>query len=203
MERKHIIVAYGDITGYTPWSRSALNATEVRDSFMAKFEEELAWFVLSSDFKVKYIGDGFMVLRELKERGHRMYDALRFLFGIHKLTLRIQELIEQSEFPRPKGFRVRFVAGIVTKNMMPDPNNKEKKVEEYWGSVIDLSQKLLKVAPSVTFICHGSVVDLIGKRFDKLVFKKLRRLKILSKSFDPEDVKDLWTFEFKNGFHIA
>src|SRR5947207_2746618 len=129
MEKKFIIVAYGDIRGYKTWMKKKI-PQGAREEFLGKFYDELGWFVLSSDFKVKYVGDGIMILRELGKKGTRIYDALRFLFGVHKLTLRINRLIHESLYP-PLGFRMSVACGVADKIKMPDPNNKEKSIDEY------------------------------------------------------------------------
>jgi len=202
VEKKFIVVAYGDIVGYTSWSKQVLNPAESRESFMTKFYDELGWFVLSSDFRVKYLGDGFMILRELPQKGRRIYDCLRFLFGIHKLTTRIKDLIKESDFP-PKGFRIRVVAGAASKTYMPDPNAHDRQIEEYSSPAINLSAKLLHVEPQNMFICHGSVVSLIGHGFPGVKFKRLKNLNIDPHIIDIEDANNLWTFSFDGVFHIA
>lgn len=208
MQKTLIIVAYGDLIGYTEWSKQILDINakiwpaEARESFMERFYEELGWFVLSSDFKVKYLGDGFMILRELGDRGKRVYDALRFLFGIQKLTIRINELIAESDFS-PQGFRVRVVVGMANKTMLPDPNNKGKYSEEYSSPAIDLSERLLHIEKDWPLICHKSVVSLIGNKFKNVIFGKLKNVSYDPKRVDPEDAKDLWSFGFAKDFHIA
>ena len=208
MEKHFVIVAYGDLIDYTDWSRKVVNLNEQiwpmeeREAFMGKFYEEIRWFVLSSDFKVKYLGDGFMILRELGSRGTRVHDALRFLFGIYKLGARMQGIIKKSRFP-PKGFRLRVVAGMAGKVNMPDPNSKDKVAEEYTSPAIDMSERLLHVEKEWPLICHGSVVNLIGHNYKNLIFSHLKNVKYDKKKVTPEDAKDLWSFGFEKGFHIA
>ena len=195
-------MAYADIIGYTKWQRQPLSPPRARENFLDKFYDEMGWFVLSSDFKVKYMGDGFMVIRELNEYGRRVYDALRFLFGIDKLVRRIQTLIQESEFP-PEGIRVRAVVGPADKKMATDPNNKEKFIEEYNSTAIDLAQRLLQVKPKTLFICHRTVINLIGKKFPHVLFKELGRVVVNRGRIDPEELKGLCELNFERAFHIA
>lgn len=204
MEKKFIIVAYVDLIGYSKWKRSALTPPMSKENFMDKFYDEMKWFVLSSDFKVKYVGDGCMVLRELDQKGERMYDALRFLFGIDMLLKKVQTIIQDSDYP-PDGIRARAVAGPADKKEMPDPDAKDRRIWEYSSEAIDVASRLLQVKPMNPLVCHKSAVELIGKDFPNIVVKKLsvgsldpKRLKI-----NPEDLEGLCELKFRKEFHIA
>jgi hypothetical protein len=201
VETKFIIVAYGDIRGYKLRMKKKF-PQGMREEFLGKFYDELGWFVLSSDFKVKYMGDGVMIIRELKKKGNRIYDALRFLFGVHKLTNAINAMIKTSLYP-PDGFRMRIACGTADKTKVPDSNNKNKFINEYNSVSINLAEAMLHVNSNENFICHGSVVDLIGHQFNNVVFKLLDNVKCVPGKIDKKDADNMWTFSFKKGFHIA
>lgn len=195
-------MAYGDLIGYSKWKRDTLVPPMSKEAFMDKFYDEMKWFVLSSDFKVKYMGDGFMVLRELNEKGERVYDALRFLFGIDRLVKKIQMLIHGSDYP-PEGIRARAVAGPADKKEMPDPNAKDRKIWEYSSEAIDVSSRLLQIKPRNPFICHRSVVSLVGEDFPNVIFKRVGKVSFDPTRINPDDLEDLCELKFKKEFHIA
>ncbi len=202
MEKRLIIVAYADLIGYTKWSRQPLIPSEAREIFIEKYYDEISHFVLTTDFKVKYLGDGFMVIHELKALGTRIYDVLRFLFEIHKLMRRIKGLLKETDFA-PEGIRVRAVIGTAAIKQMPDPNCKEKMASEYFSPAIDLAQRLLKIKPHIFFICHKSVVNIVRLRFVNVHLRSIFKVKYDKNVIDPDDIKGLHELLFAKEFHIA
>lgn len=186
MERRKVIVAFGDILGFTAWTRRASNAPEDCELLIQKIYEEFA--ALQSEMKChfKLLGDGFMVLRELRqEKSCRVIG--QFLRELYLVAERIDRIVKDHPPPRPDGFRVRVAIGRV---FMPAR-------KEYAGYPINLAQRLLEVSPHVLCICHESVGPaLIEKKAHGIRVERMAVPKETPRGVDSDDLKGLWSFQF-------
>lgn len=197
MERKWIIVAFGDITGFSAWRRRASTQPEIAQPFLKKFYEEIEKFSLKNkDLHLKYLGDGFMMLKELNEKYNKHRCVVKFVQEAGALNARLLKIVHSCEWPPPDGFRTRIVCGHVDKLEVTDPINRKTKVSEYVGYAINLAQKLLQISPETHFVCHESVIKVIGRLPKKFKTKKMKILEEKRKGVDPEDIANLWEVEF-------
>lgn len=184
MQKQFILVAYLDLIGSTRWSKKIVRLDEyvwppqARVEFMKSYYEALARFAEFTRFSVKYVGDGALIINEIDKKDERA--VLGFLFWVNKLNQRIIEIIKKSKLP-PDGIRARVTAGI-----------SDKIYNEYTSIIIDLAANLLHVEPLIPFICHGSIVSLVGKDNNDVTFKKLPPVKFDASRIDFEDANDLW-----------
>ena len=160
MERSSVIVAFGDVAGFNPWIRRGMNSPEVIHPFIEAFYAEIQTFLVKHpDVQLKYLGDGIMILKELKPSCDRGTCAARFVKDTVALCRRLSSIVKGCEMP-PDGWRMRWTYGHVSKISVLDPadGNRRRKVSEFIGYAINLAQKLLDVSPAVPIIFHESRV---------------------------------------------
>lgn len=196
MDRKWVIVAFGDMSNFMEWSLRASNSPEVQGAFINALYDRFQVFVTKTNSEVfKYLGDGFMVLKELPEKGHKCRDAIPYLKEAFELTNDINSLIGKFS-PRPNRFRVRATAGHVFRLEVADPNHRQNNIYEHVGSCIDLAKRLLEVKPEISCICHQSVVDIFPKA-GKAKFKKVVNVRERPRNVAPSELQCLVEFRFK------
>lgn len=195
MERKWIIVAFGDIIGFRKWRRRALNTPEVADPFIDRFYKEIERF---SNFAgpryLKYLGDGFMVLRELVSSEEASKIASFFLEMVAELNRNLVAIVKECEWPPPDGFRMRVVVGHVSKLRVLDPQESKRFIDEYVGYAVNLAHGLLYISPKLPMVCHQSVLEVLGSNKKKFKFVKLREKTKVPGGIDKEDMK-LWSMD--------
>lgn len=194
MERRWVIVAFADILGFTIWAARADVPPEIRDPFMDEFSLEMEKFVNENNFHIKYLGDGLMFLAEIAFQDEKV--PFEFMESIKVFTKKIRLLIKKCSYPQPDGFRARIVSGYVDKRYLTDPNDRTKKVPEYVGHAINLAQRLLEIKPETAFICHESVLKILGEKRNSFRFKKLDDVKEKPRGVNQVDIESLWTIRF-------
>lgn len=198
MERKWIIVAFGDISGFSAWRRRASTQPEIAQPFLQKFYSEIESFSLKNQcFYMKYLGDGIMILKELDEKYTRHKCIVKFIHQTGILNARLLRIVRGCEWPPPEGFRMRAVCGHVDKIQVVNPNDRTRKMPEYVGYAINLAQKLLDISPETSFICHESVVKFIGKSVRRFGLRRFKVVEEKRKGIDPEDIANLYEIEFR------
>lgn len=196
MERKWIIVAFGDILGFGVWSRRAANPPEVRDPFIITFYGEIERFLETNPcVYAKFLGDGFMFVKELPESGHRCLAVLKFLRDLSALTIRLSRIVKNCGDPPPTGFRIRVATGYCTKFSVVDPNDRKRRVPEYVAYIVNLAQRLLEVSPEIPFICSEGTFKTLGRKKNKLRVRRLVGTKQIPRGVDPEDIEGLRIIE--------
>lgn len=192
MERKKVLVVFGDILGFGAWSRRATNTAEIRDPFVISFYHEVERFLDDRpNFYAKYLGDGFMFIKELPEKPNSKCVSIMITDLVH-LTKRIVYLIKNCPYPPPEGFRMRIAAGHATKFLVIDPNDKTRKVPEYVAYVVNLTQRLLEISPEIPFICHESTIKILGNQKKKFRIKYMGpHTKQNPRGVDSEDIDGL------------
>lgn len=193
MERSCVIVAFGDVAGFNPWIRRGMNSPEVIHPFIEAFFAEVQSFLnLHPDVQVKYLGDGIMILKELKPTCNRGTCAARFMRDTVALCKRLNGIVRGCEMP-PDGWRMRWTYGHVSKILVLDPADpkRQRQVWEFIGYAINLAQKLLEVCPSVMMMFHESVFQIPGTL--KLGFRFTRHNEVPKppRGVDPEDIAGL------------
>ena len=198
MERKWIIVAFGDISGFSEWRRRASNQPEIAQPFLKKFYTEIQDFSVKYEhLYMKYLGDGVMIIKEIDEKYHKHRCVTKFIHQVGLLNARLLKVVRACEWPSPEGFRMRAVCGHVDKIMVADPQNLKRMMPEYVGYAINLAAKLLDVSPGTNFLCHESVTKVLGKSPRLFKLKKFAVSEERRRGVDPEDVHSLWEVQFK------
>lgn len=196
MERKCVVVAFGDILGFGVWSRRAANTPEVRDPFIIAFYSEIERFLKANSYlHAKFLGDGFMIVKELPDRGHKCGTVLRFIIELQTLTRNLIHIVRTCPFPPPDGFRLRIASGHVTKFMVTDPDDPAKKKPEYVAYAVNLAQRLLEVAPKIPIVAHESAIKILGVKKKKIKLRLLANTTERPRGVDLEDIAGLWIIE--------
>lgn len=201
MERKRIIVSYGDILGFAQWIKRPANAPEDVQSLMGSVYAEFEHYSTSIAGTTKFMGDGIVVIKELCV-GHNCRTVLDIMRKSYLFTEKINSII-QNHWPRPHGFRLRLVAGYVYKKMVHCKNcsigidtEKINRAPEYIGYPINLAQRLLYVEPQTWCICHESVNQIIGNKRMGVKFRRIPNPKDNPRGIDRDDLRNLSQFSF-------
>ncbi len=198
MERTCVIVAFGDVAGFNPWIRRGSNAPEVIHDFVTNFYRELQTFVLNhKDVQIKYLGDGFMILKELKSTCTKGVCVAQFITDIAMMSRRLSSVVRKCDFPPPDGFRVRIAHGHVSKIQVLDPvdGERKRKIWEFVGYAVNLAQKLLDVSPSTLLVLHESVIQVLGRKKARFRLRRLVAGTEQPRGVDSEDIAELWVCE--------
>lgn len=199
MERKRIIVAYGDILGFGRWIKRPSSSFEEVKTLMEEIYVEFDRFGLMNGGQTKYLGDGIMVVKEL-QTGHNCCMVLEFMRSSYRFAMKIQGIIEKH-WPRPEGFRIRIASGYVYKknmaclNCVLSQNTAPGLKGEYIGYPINLAQRLLYVEPHILCICSEDVRQIIGQKKDGVILERIKSVKTNLRGVDPDDLRGLWSIK--------
>lgn len=188
-----MLVAFGDVAGFNPWIRRGMNSPEVIHPFIEAFYAEVQGFLVKHpDVQLKYLGDGIMILKELKPTCDRGVCAMRFVRDTIALCRRIAAIVKGCEMP-PDGWRMRWTYGHVSKILVLDPADPKRvrKVSEFIGYAINLAQKLLDVSPSIPIIFHESMFTIPGLVKLGFKFRKHGEAAKQPRGVDQEDLEGL------------
>lgn len=190
-----MIAVFGDVRGFRKWILRANNAPENAGELMNKIYVHFEGFSQRSGAYIKFMGDGFLVILELKN-GHNCGTTLSLLQEMLDLTKNIVESM-RGYYPRPDGFRVRIAAGHVWKRMTMSwhhPRGRLIRQPEFIGYAVNMAQSLLYVYPEIECICHESIIEIVGAKKNGLVFERLEPPKERRHGVDPQDFEGLWSF---------
>jgi len=194
-DRKRVIVAFGDVIGFAKWLRRASNSPEEVKFFLTRLYKRLA-HMKEQGFFMKAMADGGMVLRELPN-GHNCNLVADFLKEMIVWRQHMMEIIRETEFPRPEGFRVRVTVGHALKIGTSFCDRMCVFHNDYVGYPINLACRMLKVeSRTIPFMAHESVVDVLEKKARKkgIEFTKIRTKDRRMDGIDVEDMANLWSF---------
>lgn len=194
--RKHVLVAFGDISDFASWTRRGSNSPEEFKSFMIQVYREFIRFRNGSGYFVKLIGDGLMAIKELSPK-NAFSDTMAILRHSCELDESITRIIAKTHYPRPNGFRIRIVAGHVWKLTATHTKNEKRKQTDYLGYSINLASRLLEVERAIPCLCHQSVKETIDR--EEHLGRKIKLLKVKKpthcpRGVDVEDMEALWSF---------
>jgi class 3 adenylate cyclase len=195
IKRKQIraMIAFGDVTGSSAWNRRIGNTHREQELFYATVYHLGQMHSVRTDNYVKPLGDGLMIVRELRD-GHNCVVAMNFLMDMGRLCLNVREHIPTMNYPRPTGFRCRFVCAEVTRIEMVHPFSSGIKVD-YVGPAVDLTSRLLSVSRDIPCLCHESMKDILKKAdVKRLNFERFTHRGHRPRGIDSEDLNNLWTF---------
>ncbi len=137
-----------------------------------------------------------MVICEIPETKNAPMHLADFILDLGLLNGKLRKTVHECPYPSPDGFRIRLVCGYVDKFLVVDPGNVKEKVYEYNGYAINLSQRLLEIAPATPFICHESAVKILKKKHPGFRLRKLVDTPERPRGIDSEDISGLWVVEF-------
>lgn len=105
-----ILVAFGDLSGFTLFLDSITNDEVEYDSFMAEFDAIIERTARETGWKVDVPGDGFMFTIDLRNNGDSktIVQAVQILW---RLLKDIEKLINEKNSPKPSGFRIVAAVG--------------------------------------------------------------------------------------------
>lgn len=187
--RKHVLVAFGDITGFSSWSR---RTEDDYKHFLALMKPMTKLYSLMNDSEsfVKKNADECMIVMEFKK-----YNAssvvVSFLEKILSLSDGANKIIAGIRHPRPFGFRVRGISGISW--WWIDDNGEE----DFYGKTLNTAKKMMQIMKDTDIIVHEGIIEMIPESsFIKngYVKNKLAVPKIETNGIDNEDLNLLWSF---------
>lgn len=149
------IIFYGDITGFTSWSRRVRRET-VRGLLQTTYEIYKRW-TDANGLWLKTLGDGFVAVRELPAQNHRE-TILDLLCKGDTLSRTVNAHIEALPFPRPGLFRMRAPLGDVWKFVMED------NYVEYSGYQMDFGRRLLDFEKGIRYVITEATFEAIQRR---------------------------------------
>jgi class 3 adenylate cyclase len=156
-EKVRIIVAFGDIEGFTGFWEEVTNDDEELLPYLRGFDDIVDQVEKESGHSFTDTGDGFMVVLELN--GQRTCTvALSLLSALHRLVAKMQEMHLKIPHPKPDGFRVVLASGYVVRTARKNGRR------SYRGRHINLAHNLLDLARGQGVVCHGSFKALIPER---------------------------------------
>ncbi len=156
-EKVRIIVAFGDLTGFTAFEESVTNDEIEFDPFFNEYDKIIDEVERHTGFSIDDTGDGFLCSVDLIP-GHNCSTVITTLRSLWDLLQRIQKLISQKEPPKPIGFRVRLACGYVHRKV-----KKNGKVV-LRGRHINLAHHMLEVSKGIDFICHDTIKQLLSEK---------------------------------------
>lgn len=207
MERKQVLISFGDILGFGSWTRRAYNSPEESQTLIKDIYKEWERFSNETHYYVKFLGDGLMNVLELESLTESKKIG-KFLYDNFHMAQNVQRIIKRH-YPRPEGFRLRIVQGYVwkiyTNRIVVDLQAKPcdttcayKSVThaEYVGYIVNLAQRLLEVMPEKLCIFHESVKEIAANLKINIKLKHLDKPTESPRGVDPIDLENLHSFSF-------
>lgn len=150
-ERVRVIVAFGDITGFSVFHEAVTDEQSELNPFFDQFDDLIDKAELATGYTVFDTGgDGFMCLIDFTNPQKTPHIVSQVLSNLWKLHKQIEHLIQQKEPPKPFGFRVRVACGYVSKKLQ-----KNGKLR-YRGRHINWAHNALERFKNRGFICDNS-----------------------------------------------
>lgn len=159
-EKVRIMVAFGDISGFTSFCDAVTNDEVEYDPFMDKFDRLLEKAERDTGYSFTDTGDGFMCIIDLPvNHGCTMaIEALKYLWILLKKIQHLIETKKELDPPAPEGFRIVGTAGYVKRKIKRDGRIIHR------GKYINKAHNYLDQARGKGFVCHDSLKNLISDR---------------------------------------
>lgn len=182
-QKKRILVAFGDISGFSNWSRRTEDDGE---HFLRLMRPLGLVFSAVRDDKttVKKYADGLMMVIEI-EHGKEEQAALKMLHKCVTVLKHTDRIIRNLHHPKPTGFRIRLIAGPAWKWM--DPGEEW----DYYSKTVNTAKNLLGIAKSIPFIAHATFLELIHPKALKRIGINVTPLAPQESVLDNLDKEDL------------
>ncbi len=150
-----IVVAFGDIRGFTDTCERVTSPKLEIAPFFDKFDAIIAKYAKATGFTFDDTGDGFMCIVELGA-GHNCEKAIRLLGAVWRLIYEVNRAIFEMQPPKFRGFRVRVAAGYILRKVKRDGQI------VYRGKPINLAHNTLEIAKDELVVAHESFVELMN-----------------------------------------
>jgi len=184
------IVVFGDISGFTNWTRRSVNQAESIKKLLDNFSLLISRLVKNSGYWAKMMGDGVMLVKEVN---HVSPDKVAdILLEVQAFCLKVRFLISTLTYPRPQGFRCRVVAGPVIK-WFSENDKCQGAFVEYVGYTCNLCSRLLYVYRDESCVAHESIKELM-KDSERIEFLHLPKPEHIPSGIDIEDALELYSF---------
>lgn len=198
MERTWVMSAFVDLRGFGTWIYRASIPKEIKEPFLAAYLETVQAYVgANKNDHFKYLGDGFLAIREMPATDRKNDAVFEFIKGLRCITRKIGKLIRACEYP-PVGVRVRITAGYAYKVMVADPSDPERKklVPEYIEYSINTAERLMEVNPEIVCVVTEEVGKALGAHRSFFRMRKLGEPSCYPKSVNREDLETLQILKF-------
>ena len=158
-EKIRVLVAFGDISGFTNFMDSITNDETEYYPLMTEYDELVQSAKVETGYQFDHTGDGFMCWVDVT-KGDAGQAAIRFLKSMAKLCKKINALFAQrrKQFVAPAGFRIVGATGHVhfTKDEWGHPLIR--------GKHVNMAHNALDDARGHGVVCDVSLHDLIPDR---------------------------------------
>lgn len=190
--------AFVDLRGFGTWIYRASIPIEVKEPFIDGYLAIVQDYVRSrNDIHFKYLGDGFLVIKEFPNLEKKIDAIVDFITGLRAVTQNIIRLIKTCERP-PDGVRVRISAGYAYKVMVVDPCDpkRETMAAEFIEYSINTAERLMEVNPDILCIVTEDVAKALGNKGSVFGMRKLGSPSFHPKGVNREDLEALAVLRF-------
>lgn len=207
-EEIQAFIIFGDINRSMAWLRRPTSQREKKE-LLNKIRDQIDRFESKYKYQMKRTADGFISVTEIVDK-HKHCQAANILSRFYDLGHCLNRIIKQSSFPRPDGYRIRFVVGTAFKEQLTKPDGfisydacrhcvrfKQMRWFDFIGYSPHLCHRLLSVMKDTLCIVHESIKDLLNSKLNKrygFIFTKIDPPPPAPDEVDEEDMRLLWTF---------
>ncbi len=159
-EKVRIIVAFGDIEGFTSFLDAITNDRVELDPYMDQFDSIVEGTAKRTGFHFRDTGDGFMCVVDLHNTENAAI-AVQVALAMWDVFKRMDELRGSMEHPRWAGFRIVLASGYVARKVRRDGQVTLR------GRHINLAHNMMGLARGHGVVCHESFRALIPEPLAK------------------------------------
>jgi hypothetical protein len=188
------IVVFADLRGSSEWTRRMITAEDARHTFMMTYDKECLFYKgrTGSNF-YKRLGDGRMFVHELTADNESSVTCSLLIESLG-LAKRVNGMIGRLSDPRPKGFRIRLMAGTVINETYPDGE------EDWVGYVANTCHRLLSVAPEYPCVIQKKMRDMLTSADIKkngFLFTLLPGSRFCPNGVEQADIESLYSVSYR------
>lgn len=199
MERKWVVAAFLDITGFRSWAYRAATAPEVKEQFFGDFYRVFQCYIRNHrDVWSKYEGDGILLIKEFTPAERKKKKPIvDFVLTLRCLFRKVRRVIRSAE-EGPEDVRIRQITGYVYKFMVLDPNDPDRQrlIPEYLDYCTNTVRGLLDVNPEIASLGTAGLVKSLGKGRSIFRVRPLKKPSFYPKGVNKEDVDGLEILKF-------
>lgn len=198
MERVWIVSAFVDLRGFGTWIYRASIPREIKEPFIENYLEEVQNFLKNSkDIHFKYLGDGFLVIKEFNANEKKNGAVFDFICELRDVTKKIKILTENCSHPLT-GVRIRISEGYAYKIKVLDPSDKDRKrlISEFIEYSINTAERLMEVNPEIICIVTEGVARSLGTKRESFKPLKLKNPSSYPNGVNVEDIHGLTILKF-------
>lgn len=144
-----IVVAFGDIEGFTNFWEEITNDQEELIPYLEGFDRIIEEVEAQTGRTFIDTGDGFMMIVELGGPDNDRI-SVELLPVLWRMLKKIERMNRARPWPKPDGFRIVLASGHVLKRVRKDGR------VSYRGRHINLAHNLLDLARGRGLVCHSS-----------------------------------------------